>query len=163
MWVSTSSHKVFFGRLGSHSPAYHSMDMYRMPPTLHTSQSCKLCCIAELEPGIVSASGSAFHVFVGFSSSPPDHLYRCYFLRIPRFHTRDLREHAVDGSIVIRWDWHFDPPFFCSLHLIIAAILALHPIRSWATFVQICANTQCNSLLSSPHPETVHDIGNQAL
>ena len=54
---------------------HHSMDMYRMSnakwhdnATLHTSQSCRPCCIAGLEPGIVSASSSTFHV-LWFSSS----------------------------------------------------------------------------------------------
>ena len=54
--------------------------------------------------------------------------YRWCFFRIPRIHTEapcthmkghtsccNLREHAVDGSIIIRWDWHFDLPFFVSL------------------------------------------------
>ena len=36
--------------------------------TLYTSQSCMLCCIAGLDPGIVSTSSSAFHV-LWFSSS----------------------------------------------------------------------------------------------
>ena len=114
-------------------------------------------CIAGPEPGIVSASSSAFHVLWFSSSSSVSHVS----LRISRIHTQapctqmeahtsccDLREHAVDGSIVIRWDWHFDPPFF--LHLIIASILSLHPIRSCVTFVQ-SVPTHCATACSHLH------------
>ena len=51
------------------------MDKFRMSSenwhdrgTLHTSLSWRLCCIAGLEPGIVSNSSSTFHV-LRFSSS----------------------------------------------------------------------------------------------
>ena len=116
------------------SRAYHSLDMYRMSnakrhdtATLHTSQPCRLCCITGLEPGIVSASSSAFHEL--WFPPPPHHLCRCCFPRILRVHTEApcahmegrtsccyLREHAVDGSARSSFygDWHFDPPFFVS-------------------------------------------------
>ena len=61
-------------RDSSRSPAYHSMDKYKMSrakghdtATLHTSQLCRLYCITGLALGIVSASSSAFLV-VRFSS-----------------------------------------------------------------------------------------------
>ena len=53
----------------------NSMDKYELSSekwhdmaTLHTSPSCRLCCIAGLEPGIVSNSSSTFHV-LRFSST----------------------------------------------------------------------------------------------
>ena len=85
----------------------------------------------------------------GFPPPPPYHLNRCCFPRVPLIHTQApcthmeahtsccyLREHAVDGSIVISMGLAFRSAICCFLHLIIASILALHPIRSCATFVQ---------------------------
>ena len=126
----------------------------RCPTQSGTSQSC----IAGLESGMVSASSSAFH-WLWFLPTPC-HLHRCCFPRIQmeapctrmEAHTSccDLREHAVDGSIVIRWDWHFDPPFWFSLfdHRIHLGPPA-HPILCHVR--PICANTLCNGLLPSPH------------
>ena len=85
-WLENRTATVLEGSVENHpraqhvshvfrTPAHHSMDKYRMSrakghdtATLHTSQSCTLCCIAGLEPGIVSASSSAFHV-LWFSST----------------------------------------------------------------------------------------------
>ena len=128
-----------------------------MPPCIppnHTSQSCRLCsyrqqcvpCVVVfllIRVTCIAAIFCAFHVFI--------RRHRVFMWR----HTScfDLSEHTADGSIVTRWDWHFDPPFFCSLHLIIAFHLGPPPHPILCHIRPIRANTLRNGLLPSPHPE----------
>ena len=90
-------------------------------------------------------------------------MYRCYVLRIPRIHTQvpctHMEAHTSCCVFARRSCWWVDrhsvglafrSTIFCFLHLIIASILALHPIRSCATFVQPVP-THCATACSRRH------------
>ena len=152
----------------------YSMDKCRMcsekwhnRATLHTSQSWRLCCIAGLEPGIVSNSSSAFHVLRCSSSSvslvslllSADAAYASYSYSgavkaygvshiMLRFEMTTLlmSRTSFDGTGISIHHLLFSPLDHC-IHLDPPSQPILCHVRPFST------NTLCHCLLPSPHPE----------
>ena len=129
------------GALDPLRPLSNTDDASMPPASLPNSPN--VLCISRSEAGRI-AIAPACHAF-------------CCFRRIPRIthmeaHTSCcvLREDAVDGSIVVRWNCirHFlFSPLDHRIHLGPPSHRILCHIRP------ICTNTLCDSLLPSPHPE----------
>ena len=168
----TQARAAQFGRLGSRSLAYHAMVKYRISSeklhdraTLHTSQSCRPCCIAGLQPGIVSTFSSAFHAlrfFVLIRIACFAAVFCVFHVFISRCHvniwnpthhaaffetkTLSTSRASFDGTGVSIHHLSFSPLDHCIHHGPPSQPILCHARP-------ISTNTLRQCLLPSPHPE----------